>query len=101
MKKNFFAAALILSLGVGSFAACSSDDVPVNPTEQKKTTTMMSIALKMPAASGQRGATDQPYNYIGEWLGQEKITGVEVFVFNGTTGGSTLEAHQTFAPTRV
>ena len=99
MKKNFFAAALILSLGVGSFAACSSDDVPVNPTEQKKTTTMMSIALKMPAASGQRGATDQPYNYIGEWLGQEKITGVEVFVFNGTTGGSTLEAHQTFTGT--
>ena len=96
MKKNFFAAALILSLGVGSFAACSSDDVPVNPTEQKKTTTMMSIALKMPAASGTRAATDQPYNYIGEWLGQEKVNRVEVFVFNGTAGTSTLEAHETF-----
>ena len=96
MKKNFFAAALILSLGVGSFAACSSDDVPVNPTEKKKTTTMMSIALKMPAASGQRAATDQPYNYIGEWLGQEKVNKVEVFVFNGTGTGATLEAHETF-----
>ena len=99
MKKNFFAAALILSLGVGSFAACSSDDVPVNPTEKKKTTTMMSIALKMPAASGQRAATDQPNNYIGEWLGQEKISGVEVFVFNGVAGTATLEAHQTFTGT--
>ena len=95
MKKNFFAAALILSLGVGSFAACSSDDVP-NPTEQKKTTTMMSIALKMPAASGTRAATDQPYNYIGEWLGQEKVNKVEVFVFNGTGTSATLEAHETF-----
>lgn len=99
MKKNFFAAALILSLGVGSFAACSSDDVSVNPTEKKKTTTMMSIALKMPAASGQRAATDQPNNYIGEWLGQEKISGVEVFVFNGVAGTATLEAHQTFTGT--
>lgn len=96
MKKNFFAAALILSLGVGSFAACSSDDVPVNPTE-KKTTTMMSIALKMPAASGQRAATDQPNNYIGEWLGQEKISGIEVFVFNGVAGTATLEAHKNFS----
>ena len=68
MKKNFFAAALILSLGVGSFAACSSDDIP--QTEQKKkTTTMMKVALRMPAASGTRAATDEPNNYIGEWLG--------------------------------
>ena len=96
MKKNFFAAALILSLGVGSFAACSSDDLNGQQTEQKKTTTMMSIALKMPAASGHRAPGDQPNNYIGEWLGQEKITGVEVFVFNGTAAGSTLEVHQTF-----
>lgn len=95
MKKNFFAAALILSLGVGSFAACSSDDVP-NPTEQKKTTTMMSIALKMPAASGTRAAGDQPYNYLGEWLGQEQVNQVEVFVFNGTGTSATLEAHETF-----
>jgi len=86
MKKNFFAAALILSLGVGSFAACSSDDVPVNPTEQKKTTTMMSIALKMPAASGQRAATDEPYNYIGEWLGQEKVKNVKVYIFDTGSG---------------
>ena len=93
MKKNFFAAALILSLGVGSFAACSSDDVPVNPTEQKKTTTMMSIALKMPAASGTRTATDEPNNYIGEWLGQDKIENVKVYVFNA---GNVLEASPKF-----
>ena len=99
MKKNFFAAALILSLGVGSFAACSSDDLNGQQTEQKKTTTMMSIALKMPAASGHRAPGDQPNNYIGEWLGQEKITGVEVFVFNGVAGTSTLEAHKTFTGT--
>lgn len=96
MKKNFFAAALILSLGVGSFAACSSDDVPVNPTEKKKTTTMMSIALKMPAASGQRAATDEPNNYIGQWLGQEKVEKVDVYVFNGTGAGALLEVHQPF-----
>lgn len=93
MKKNFFAAALILSLGVGSFAACSSDDVPVNPTEQKKTTTMMSIALKMPATSGQRAATDEPYNYIGEWLGQERIDNVKVYVFDN---GGNIEIAQKF-----
>ena len=97
MKKNFFAAALILSLGVGSFAACSSDDVPVNPTEKKKTTTMMKVALRMPAASGTRAATDEPYNYIGEWLGQDKVTGVEVFVFNGTSGTDVLEAHANYS----
>ena len=95
MKKNFFAAALILSLGVGSFAACSSDDVPVNPTEKKKTTTMMSIAITMPAASASR-ATDEPNNYIGQWLGQEKVEKVDVYVFNGTAATSTLEAHETF-----
>lgn len=86
MKKNFFAAALILSLGVGSFAACSSDDINGQQTEQKKTTTMMSVALKMPATSGTRAATDQPYNYIGEWLGQEKIKNVKVYIFNQATG---------------
>ena len=93
MKKNFFAAALILSLGVGSFAACSSDDINGPQTEQKKTTTMMSIALKMPAASGQRAATDEPYNYIGEWLGQDKIENVKVYVFNA---GNVLEASPKF-----
>lgn len=96
MKKNFFAAALILSLGVGSFAACSSDDIP--QTEQKKkTTTMMKVALRMPAASGTRAATDEPNNYIGEWLGQEKVEKVEVFVFNGIAGTDVLEAHETFS----
>lgn len=94
MKKNFFAAALILSLGVGSFAACSSDDIP--QTEQKKkTTTMMKVALRMPAASGTR-ATDEPNNYIGEWLGQEKVEAVEVFIFNGAGPTDKLEAHETF-----
>jgi Pg-II fimbriae c len=96
MKKNFFAAALILSLGVGSFAACSSDDIP--QTEQKKkTTTMMKVALRMPAASGTRTPTDEPNNYIGEWLGQEKVEKIEVFVFNGTAGTDKLEAHETYS----
>ena len=97
MKKNFFAAALILSLGVGSFAACSSDDINGPQTEQKKkTTTMMKVALRMPAASGTR-ATDEPNNYIGEWLGQEKVEKIEVFVFNGTAGTDKLEAHETYS----
>lgn len=98
MKKNFFAAALILSLGVGSFAACSSDDINGPQTEQKKkTTTMMKVALRMPAASGTRAATDEPNNYIGEWLGQEKVEKVEVFVFNGVAPTDKLEAHETFS----
>lgn len=97
MKKNFFAAALILSLGVGSFAACSSDDINGPQTEQKKkTTTMMKVALRMPAASGTR-ATDEPNNYIGEWLGQEKVEKIEVFVFNGAGPTDKLEAHETFS----
>jgi Pg-II fimbriae b len=101
MKKNFFAAALILSLGVGSFAACSSDDINGPQTEQKKkTTTMMKVALRMPAASGTRAATDEPNNYIGEWLGQEKVTSVEVFVFNGVGPTDKLEAHETFTGTQ-
>jgi hypothetical protein len=101
MKKNFFAAALILSLGVGSFAACSSDDINGPQTEQKKkTTTMMKVALRMPAASGTRAAADQPYNYIGEWAGQEKVEAVEVFVFDGTAPATaTLEAHKKFTGT--
>lgn len=97
MKKNFFAAALILSLGVGSFAACSSDDVvPNNGTEQKKTSTYLAMTLKMQAPNASR-ATDQPYNYIGQWLGQEKIDNVKVYVFETAT--NTLEAVKTLNST--
>lgn len=94
MRKNVFAAALILALGVGSFAACSSDDVVTPPqpgTETLGGTTYMTVKFSIPQGNAQRS---NDYNFVGLWSGRDDVQGYKAYIFNGTTGTSTLEAVQ-------
>lgn len=94
MRKNVFAAALILALGVGSFAACSSDDVVTPPqpgTETLGGTTFMTVRFAIPQGSTQRS---ENYNFVGLWSGRDKIESYKAYIFNGTTGTDKLEAIQ-------
>lgn len=94
MRKNVFAAALILALGVGSFAACSSDDVVTPPqpgTETLGGTTFMTVKFSMPQGNAQRS---ENYNFVGLWSGRDKIEGYKAYIFNGTAPTDKLEAVQ-------
>lgn len=107
MKKQFFAAAMILALGAG-FTACSSDDL--NVKEQKSVaqmgTSYMSISFTLPAPAGTRASSSEAsagtpatgsgrYQY-GSWNGDDKIKSVKVFVFKTEGGATTLEKVQTY-----
>lgn len=107
MKKQFFAAAMILALGAG-FTACSSDDL--NVKEQKSVaqmgTSYMSISFTLPAPAGTRASNSEAsagtpatgsgrYQY-GSWNGDDKIKSVKVFVFKTEGGATTLEKVQTY-----
>ena len=98
MRKNVFAAALILALGVGSFAACSSDDVvtPQPGTETLGGTTFMTVKFSIPQGNAQRS---HDYNFLGLWSGRDKIEGYKAYIFNGTASSATLEAVQTLTAT--
>ena len=98
MRKNVFAAALILALGVGSFAACSSDDVvtPQHGTETLGGTTFMTVKFSVPQGNAQRS---HDYNYIGEWAGRDDVQGYKAYIFDGTAPSSTLEAVQVLTAT--
>lgn len=107
MKKQFFAAAMILALGAG-FTACSSDDL--NVKEQKSVaqmgTSYMSISFTLPAPAGTRAsnsgasagtpATGSGRYQYGSWNGDDKIKSVKVFVFKTEGGATTLEKVQTY-----
>lgn len=98
MRKNVFAAALILALGVGSFAACSSDDVVTPPqpgTETLGGTTYMTVKFSIPQGNTQRSSD---YNFVGLWSGRDDVQGYKAYIFNGTTATSTLEAVQVLTP---
>lgn len=93
MKKQFFAAAMILALGAG-MTACSSDDLNVKTGTEvsQKATTYMAISFAVPANNDTRaGAADgqdkdaPDFNRVGQWEGQDQIEKVSVYVFNGTT----------------
>lgn len=97
MRKNVFAAALTLTLGVGSFAACSSDDV-VTPDHDSQTlggTTFMTVKFAMPQGDAQR-STD--YNSKGVWGGRDDIQGYKAYIFNAD---SKLEAVQILTATEI
>ena len=86
MKKQFFAAALILALGAG-FTACSNDDLGKNEGKvvTQNGTAFMSVSFTLPAPATTRAtnsdATPPRYQY-GSWNGQDKIKSVKVYVFN-------------------
>lgn len=107
MKKQFFAAAMILALGAG-FTACSSDDLNVKEQKEvkngKEATTYMSYTFTVPTPGTRAAATNdgqgdaQPANnYIKDYKGVDKIARVSAYVFNGDEGSATLEAKQTLA----
>ena len=79
MKKQFFAAAMILALGAG-FTACSNDDLGKSEGKEvaQNGTAFMSVSFTLPAPATTRA---DRYQY-GSWNGKDKINSVKVFVFN-------------------
>lgn len=90
MKKQFFAAAMILALGAG-FTACSNDDLGKNEGKEvaQNGTAFMSVSFTLPAPATTRAetapaagtATETPRYQYGSWNGKDKINSVKVFVF--------------------
>ena len=107
MKKQFFAAAMILALGAG-FTACSNDDLGKQEAKavSQTGTSYMSISFTLPAPAGTRAsnsvaaagtpATGSGRYQYGSWNGDDKIKSVKVFVFKTENGASTLEKVQTY-----
>ena len=101
MKKQFFAAAMILALGAG-FTACSNDDLGKQEGKRmaQNADTYMSVSFTLPKASATRAATaadgqdkDSPdFNNIGTWGGADKIESVKIYVFKGNLSTDKLEA---------
>ena len=105
MKKQFFAAAMILALGAG-FTACSSDDLNVKEQKEAKSgktaTGYLTYTFSVATPGGTRAATNdgqgddnataQPgYNFVERWKGNDEITKVTAYVFNGSDNGAQLE----------
>lgn len=94
MKKQFFAAALILALGAG-FTACSNDDLGKSEGKEvaQNGTAYMSVSFTLPAPATTRAetATETPRYQYGSWNGQDKIKSVKVYVFQTKDGATTLE----------
>ena len=91
MKKQFFAAAMILALGAG-FTACSNDDLGKQEAKavSQTGTSYMTVSFRLPAPSATRA---DRYQYAS-WNGKDKIESVKVFVFKGD---NTLEKVHTYA----
>lgn len=107
MKKQFFAAAMILALGAG-FTACSSDDLNVKEQKEAKSgktaTGYLTYTFSVATPGGTRAsnsgndtqgdddATAQPgYNFVERWNGNDKIVKVTAYIFDGEQGGAQLE----------
>ena len=82
MKKQFFAAALILALGAG-FTACSNDDLGKSEGKEvaQSGTAFMSVSFTLPAPATTRAEADPARYQYGKWNGQDKIKSVKVYVF--------------------
>ena len=102
MKKQFFAAAMILALGAG-FTACSNDDLGKQEGKQvaQNADTYMSVSFTLPKASATRAAADgqdnnnPDFNYIGTWGGADEIEKVKIYVFKGNQSTDKLEVVET------
>lgn len=104
MKKQFFAAAMILALGAG-FTACSSDDLNVKEQKEvkngKEATGYLTYTFSVATPGGTRATNDaqadddaaaQPsYNFVERWKGNDKIKKVVAYVFDGDQDGAQLE----------
>ena len=102
MKKQFFAAAMILALGAG-FTACSSDDLNVKEQKEVKSgqtaTTYMTYSFSVATPGGTRATNDEQddeagnpgYNFVEKWKGNDKIEKVVAYIFDGDQSGAQLE----------
>lgn len=92
MKKQFFAAAMILALGAG-FTACSNDDLGKSEGKEvaQNGTAFMSVSFTLPAPATTRAEADPARYQYGKWNGQDKIKSVKVYVFQTEGGATTLE----------
>ena len=118
MKKQFFAAAMILALGAG-FTACSSDDLNVKEQKEAKSgktatgylTYTFSVATPggtrasngptgAAAAAGAAATNDNQadgdganpgYNFVEKWNGNDKVVKVTAYIFDGNTDAAQLE----------
>lgn len=104
MKKQFFAAAMILALGAG-FTACSSDDLNVKEQKEvggKEATGYLTYTFSVATPGGTRAAsndgqgddnaTDNPgYNFVEKWKGADKIEKVTAYIFNGDQPNAAFE----------
>ena len=94
MKKQFFAAAMILALSAG-FTACSSDDLNVKDQKEvkngKEATGYLTYTFSVATPSGTRAANDEQgdetsnpgYNFVEKWAGNDKIEKVTAYIFDG------------------
>lgn len=117
MKKQFFAAAMILALGAG-FTACSSDDLNVKSASEKTEQTLanstyMSFVLNVAdlnntrdsrasnwsETSDNQASTSPSYNHVGQWKGIDEVSAVNYYIFDGVSGGAKLEAQGTLDAT--
>lgn len=105
MKKQFFAAAMILALGAG-FTACSSDDLNVKEQKEAKSgktaTGYLTYTFSVATPGGTRATNatndgqddeaDNPeYNFVEKWKGNDKIVSVAAYIFDGDGNGAQLE----------
>lgn len=116
MKKQFFAAAMILALGAG-FTACSSDDLNVKDQKEAKSgktaTGYLTYTFSVATPGGTRASNEQPaatgtaatndnqgdddatktpdYNFVERWKGNDKIVKVAAYIFDGDGNGAQLE----------
>lgn len=106
MKKQFFAAAMILALGAG-FTACSSDDLNVKEQKEVKAgqeaTTYMSFSFNVPVSGTRADATDDAqagntpgHNRVADYQGNDAIKKVSVYIFAGDNGAAKLEEAKDF-----
>ena len=105
MKKQFFAAAMILALGAG-FTACSSDDLNVKDQKEAKSgktaTGYLTYTFSVATPGGTRAtnatndeqddeAENPGYNFVEKWKGNDQITSVTAYIFDGDNAGAQLE----------
>ena len=91
MKKHLLLAAMLLTAtaSVGTFTACSNEDLkPVNTNTDVKGTTSMSVqfALQLPDRTARAAADGQDLNnpehhYVGKWMGNDLVESVDVYIF--------------------
>lgn len=88
-------------LGMGFLSACTNNEIAEKEDTGKAGSTFMSVAINLASNGGTRadnqqdtGSGDEPdYNFVGKWAGKDKISEIDVYVFNAA---SQLEAYQTF-----